>query len=78
MRRNALGAHALGRWLLVCPFFVIPNSIALKRLVEPTVGQPSNLWTVIGQRGAWSSIFFSFLLRPMSARGEGGCPSPAW
>jgi hypothetical protein len=52
MGRNALGAHALGRWLLVCPFFAIPNSIALKRLVKPIVGQPFNLWTVIGQRGA--------------------------
>jgi hypothetical protein len=35
MGQNALGIHALGYWLLVCPFFAIPNSSVLRRLSNP-------------------------------------------
>jgi hypothetical protein len=42
MGQNALGAHGLGDWPLVCPFLAIPNSKCPGAPIEPTVGQPSN------------------------------------
>jgi hypothetical protein len=48
MGRNALSACAPGYWPLVCPFFAIPDSECPGAAVEPTVGQPSNPWTING------------------------------
>jgi hypothetical protein len=45
---NAFGAHALGYWPLVCPFLAIPDSKCPEAAVKPTVGRPSNPWTVSG------------------------------
>jgi hypothetical protein len=36
--QNALGAHTLGYWPLVCPFRTIPDSKCPGVAVEPTVG----------------------------------------
>jgi hypothetical protein len=35
MAQNALSACALGYWLLVCPFFAIPDPSVLRRLLNP-------------------------------------------
>jgi hypothetical protein len=42
MGQNALSAHALGYWPLVCLFVAIPDSKCPGMAVEPTMGQPSN------------------------------------
>jgi hypothetical protein len=62
MGRNALGARALGSWPLVCPFLVIPK--CPRAAVEPTMGQPSNPWTV---NGPYEHIQLCILFLPVEA-----------
>jgi hypothetical protein len=45
---NALDAHALGCWPLVCSFLAIPDSKCPRAAIEPTMSQLLNPWTIIG------------------------------
>jgi hypothetical protein len=64
MGLNALGARKLRYWPLVCPFLTIPNSKCPRATVDPTVGQPSNPWTI---NGPWERIQLRILFVPTEA-----------